>query len=702
MITMQSLHLMYKTGMFFFSLLSVASLQGVVYGSNTAVSREPLSTYPETDTNNTMLGFGAFENGFILETYKTTCTYDGYFPTNVLANLNGGLLWLNRDFVLEGNVRIPTVGTIATTNRSMKITSTSDLIIPSGASPSEMFTLRLIATQAYADTVRSIDWTFDSRFIAVGAQTGAANEFVVYSFDGTTLTQRAALAFAVNVVTVGCHPSDYYIAIGTDPSGALDEFRIYQFDPITFALTLTASNNYGGMSTVSWHPSGNYIAAVRQSPSPEITVFSFINGTLSQVATADISPNSSLIFDIMDWDPTGNYLGVGTFGTDTIYVYQFDGSSLTQVASQVAGGGGVACLDWSPTDSRYIAIGLATGTQRLRIYAFDAGAGTLTDQPSAYVGEGTAAVQDVAWKPDGSALTMGRIAGTGTDFRLYSFDNNAVTLTLIADVNVPGSVVTTRWSRNGAFVAEGDATANLNVYLGMTTGPNDELIFTNLKTTILSNVILRRPLRFKGNCTINGLGNTLYMDTGSELRVDPGASVLFENLTIDNIQGTNIRCFDSLGTITLSNVQWQQESTFTFTQGRFIFENDVVISGSQIFSYQSAQQSIIDQFCTLLLDTGMTFSYAPSSNARNLLAMVDVTSQLYLRGATLRSTTTGLQLTKGTLIIEDRCEVQSAATVASEGIIFGDGTASNELTIKVLPESGIDVTSGFLVYNNVI
>lgn len=681
--------------------ISISTVYAIVYGSNTSVSRQSLRTFPEVDTNNRMRGFVAFENGFILETFKTTCTFDSFYPVGAIANLNGGLLWLNRDLKLEDTLAIPTVGTFASNNKSMILSTTGNYIIPSGDDSTATFALKLVATQSYADTVRTVDWLFDSRFVVAGAQTGATNEFVVYSFDNTTLTQRATEAFSVDVVTVSCSPNDYYIALGTNASSSFDEFRVYQFDPVSYALTLTASNNYGAMASVIWHPTGNYIAVVGQGSSQDLTVFSFINGTLTQVASSTISPSSTIIYDIMDWDPTGNYLALGTFSGDTLLVYQFTGTSLSPVASQVMGASGIAGVDWSPTNTAHIAVGLNKGSQRLRIYDFNASAGTLTDRSSAYIGEATAAIQDVHWNPDGTALVIGRISGSGTDFRLYSFDKDTVSFSLVMGVNISASVTNARFSPNGAYIAEGDAVSNLNIYMAKLTGPNDEIIFTNLKTILYSNLILRKPLRFKGNCTINGRNNTLYIDTGSELRVDAGASVLLENLMLDNVQNTNVRCLDSLGTITLSNIIWQQENTFTFTQGRFIFEHDVVISGSQIFSYQSAQQSTIDQCSTLIFDTGMTFSYAPSSNSRTLISMIDSSSQLYLQGATLQSTATGLQLTKGTLIIDGRCEVQSAATVVSEGVMFGDGTAQNELTIKVLPESGIDVISGFLVYDNI-
>ena len=98
----------------------------------------------------------------------------------------------------------------------------------------------------------------------------------------------------------------------------------------------------------------------------------------------------------------------------------------------------------------------------------------------------------------------------------------------------------------------------------------------------------------------------------------------------------------------------------------------------------------------------MTFSYDPSVANSSLLAMVDETSVLHLYEAEWYVTNVGLQLTKGTVIIEGTCPVSSEATQAAEGISVGDGSiASNNAKIKELAESGLQLMSGYFVYKNV-
>jgi hypothetical protein len=72
-------------------------LYPVVVGSRTAVSIQPQTTFPASDSNNTMLGFAAFNQGFILQDITTTCTYDDYFPIAGDTKLNNGRLYLKQD-----------------------------------------------------------------------------------------------------------------------------------------------------------------------------------------------------------------------------------------------------------------------------------------------------------------------------------------------------------------------------------------------------------------------------------------------------------------------------------------------------------------------------------------------------------------------------------------------------------------------------
>jgi hypothetical protein len=62
----------------------------------------------------------------------------------------------------------------------------------------------------------------------------------------------------------------------------------------------------------------------------------------------------------------------------------------------------------------------------------------------------------------------------------------------------------------------------------------------------------------------------------------------------------------------------------------------------------------------------------------------------------------GLQLTKGTLVIEGECQILSAATSHADGITLGDGvSSSNDIVLKIFPESGPNAITGWFNYKNV-
>jgi hypothetical protein len=78
-------------------------LQALVVGSLSAPSRQAITTFPTATLNNEMLGFAAFEGGFILTDALTTVTFNAYFPVSYLMNLRGGLLFLDVDMHLSNS-----------------------------------------------------------------------------------------------------------------------------------------------------------------------------------------------------------------------------------------------------------------------------------------------------------------------------------------------------------------------------------------------------------------------------------------------------------------------------------------------------------------------------------------------------------------------------------------------------------------------
>jgi ribosome modulation factor len=214
---------------------------------------------------------------------------------------------------------------------------------------------------------------------------------------------------------------------------------------------------------------------------------------------------------------------------------------------------------------------------------------------------------------------------------------------------------------------------------------------------------LSRDWTFDGAVQVNGFGYQLDL-SDYNITVNEGASATFKNVSVDGLLGTNLNCADNTAEVKFNNTNLHMAGNYTFDHGAFSVEQNVVLSGTEEseFKYQSDQTSTIGADSTLVVDTGVKFSYEPvDSDDRDLIAMSDDTSRLYLNGCTLNTTTTGMRLTKGTLIVDGHNYLyDDDATSVSEGFSLGNGEATDDITIYLTPGAVLDLKSGYLDYNN--
>ena len=259
------------------------------------------------------------------------------------------------------------------------------------------------------------------------------------------------------------------------------------------------------------------------------------------------------------------------------------------------------------------------------------------------------------------------------------------------------------------FVAAGSAAKTVDTVLQyfspsfVNYGAGSALIFGDqTKIVLAKNEDLNTTWTFEGNCVLNGEDHILNLKSLGKIVVNKkGSSLLLENLTIQGLVGTNIRCLDNSCTISFNNVRWLQDSDFSFTTGRFAVVSQLVMTGSSKFLLNTSKQSNIAADAMLTLESGLTFSYDPRTNQRNLLALDAASSVLFMNGATLASTRTGLQLTKGQLMIDHKNFLRNDGAVSvSQSITLGDGIAADDVLVRLLPGGNINTLSGQLVYNN--
>ena len=224
-----------------------------------------------------------------------------------------------------------------------------------------------------------------------------------------------------------------------------------------------------------------------------------------------------------------------------------------------------------------------------------------------------------------------------------------------------------------------------------------------------SEVSLHATWTFKNECVLEGNGNLLKLDDLGNIVVDDGATLTLRDITVEGVSGNQIRCLSNDSTIILDNVSWIQDGNYTFTTGSMQWKHDVRIGGKYLFDYQTTQTSTILQQSNLRLDSGLTFTYNPmGSTSRELLAFADDTSKLTLKGATLAASSVGLYLTKGNFVVKGLsyldCEVDLLSDILEldDGIVFGDGTAENDIALEISPGGNLNLIQGSVAYRNVL
>jgi WD40 repeat protein len=633
-----------------------SSARAVVVGSTSTPSSQTFTIFPSTDTNNTMLGFAKFEDGFKLQDRTTTCTYNNFETVSEVLRLNGGRLTLAQDLTLDSDLTFMTGGIIEGNSRAIilpqKVTDFNFL--------EKDMAYNFAASIAQTGVLNALDWDVTNKYIASGYAVNAGPELVITYFDGNTLTNTLSVASTVALNALRWHPTLRYLAVGSSTIAG-NELIVYEHRTWngTIPVISGASIASGDITAVVWHPANYVLAATTVGT---IITYPAPSGVLGSPVTFTASPTRS--FASLSFSPGNNQLVAGAAvntGTE-IMVFSFSGGSLT-LTSSAETGLAVNTLDWSPSGS-YIAAGLAGGTTNIRVY--DASGATIQEVQSARVTE-SKSVHTVHWDRSGTYLLVSILTGSGPEFELFSFDKTTKKLTPLRALNVAADIRGSRWSRNNNYFAYFIPTLTLRVE------ETNRLKFAPLifkDTTLLCNsdVVVTTTLHFQGSCKINGQGKRMYFDPGSTLVVRPGSRLIFEDIELQNIGDFNIRCLTNSAAMTLRNSMLILSRNYTFSLGSILFDEDVVLTGTNKFNYTTRLSSTIASQSMLFLDRGITFSYAPARARQDLLVFQDASSILYLNGCTLHSTRTGLHLTTGKLFLDDKVTVSSEAKFNAESL----------------------------------
>ncbi|MFH1643764.1 MAG: WD40 repeat domain-containing protein, partial [bacterium] len=197
-------------------------------------------------------------------------------------------------------------------------------------------------------------------------------------------------------------------------------------------------------------------------------------------------------------------------------------------------------------------------------------------------------------------------------------------------------------------------------------------------------------LTFTSNGIIDGQGHSLIFGTTAQILIDSNVTLTLKNLTIKNdlspISIPPIKCLDWYSKLVLDNVKFALNDDFAFKTGQMYIYDDVIFTGSSKLIYQSVLPSYIQPHSTLYFDEETTLDYSPACTLKDLIVLSDESSSIYLDGATLQTTHTGMRLTKGRLLLENKVTLSSAAnnviydiTYTATPISFSDRISTADL-----------------------
>jgi hypothetical protein len=662
------------------------------YGSDTAVSI--VNPFNITGQDNAILAFGAAKNGFSFSDSAATCSFQSLFSVSGPITLNGGKLYLQSDLLITNTGSFADLGTIFGQNHAITFAQ-SATSVSSSTNPSNTRTLALIARVTALQSIFSLDWSYDNKYLAVATTNAAGGSFElhIYSFDGSTLTEVAGANLTNSTTSVRWRPNSYYLAITSQATN--HKLSIYLFNPTGNTLTLKNTQNpTGTMNSVAWQGRGTYLAVA----GTVLYVYHFNTGTETldvQYTTTGLS--GTVTYDNIHWAPIGNKNDF-IVGSDSgaLHLYTFTGAAAQQLKLYQLGTA-ITSLDWAPT-STYMAIGFSGGN--IKTYQHTAATNTIGFKATAII---PSTVNSVSWKPDATDLTAGFNSFSGDEHQLFSFNTTSYVGTKMYGIVVPTNVNAVKFSNtSGTYIARAD---NSTRYLSIYKESSSPFILDNVILYLNGNLALGSPLNFTGNCIINGRSNTITFTGDGAINIGANSNLATSNVTFDFKKAGAFALQGRTSKMSLQDTTLQLDNDITFGDGSLDVYQDVTLTGPHTFFYETAFTSTIHANATMTIANGATFSLGRTRAIRSEpLEWENNTAHLAIDNATLHITNSGLTVKKGNIDIYNQSKfnvdyTDTRYSNTTQALVFGDGTnKANDATIILHGNSTtLELSNGAIV-----
>jgi len=521
------------------------------------------------------------------------------------------------------------------------LNSTEDVVIYKWDGSS----LTKITSKDHGARARNLVWSPNGKYLAVVGD-NSSNDIIVYEWDGSSLTQIATQAHGSYANAVDWSPDGNYLAIG----GYLATYDLVLYEWNGSSLTQVAAEDYGSVNSLNWSPDGLYLAVGGSNSSQDLTIYLWNGSTLTQVTTKD---HGTQVLSA-NWTSDGKYLAVGGQNDpNDLIIYKWDGSSLTQITSKDHGTGVFSVAWWSP-DGKYLAVGGTNNPYNIIVYTatYSYNSSTQPFSNSIIFGDSS---RGSDFDLDVSLFAGARVELDGflyhDSISNLDFANKIASFVLSntnSRIQLPNTKNITGRNHQSILLDNKNETCDIDDNSIFGFADNDrkpaEESFELIDDLVIPDNF---NITFAHNGIIDGQGHSLILGRMSQLLVDGGVTLTLKNLTLKNSLNTiahpPIRCMDWYSQLTLDNVKLAFSNDFHFTTGQLFIHNDVVVTGTSKFVYNSVRPSYIASHACLNFEPETTFEYYPSSTNKDLFVMSDETSILFLNGSTLRTTNTGMR-----------------------------------------------------------
>ena len=229
-----------------------------------------------------------------------------------------------------------------------------------------------------------------------------------------------------------------------------------------------------------------------------------------------------------------------------------------------------------------------------------------------------------------------------------------------------------------------------------------DTIFENIDLYLNGDLTLSNTVRFDGNCYVNGKNRRVVLDSDIEVIVGSNSTLTIKNVNIHSLNRNKLRCLDSTGKIILDNVSCVQDGNYSFTVGSLEIENDVDISGNYTFYYDCLETVTVQTDSQMLFHNGITFAIGTQDELEKdrIFYLTDDTAKIWIDNANMHIGSGGAQITRGTLVMGGKVDIEVDSTDTTNGIILGDGSVQNDVLVQFRPASYVNFINGHLTYNN--